>query len=63
MENKTYEEAFAELQSIIKEIENGTISIDELSKKVSRASELIKLCKEKLFKTEQEVSGVLKELE
>lgn len=61
--NKTYEEAFEELQNIVKEIESGTISVDLLSEKVKRAGVLIRFCKEKLFRTEQEVNEVLKEIE
>lgn len=57
---KTYEEAYSELQEIVKEIENGTISVDVLGEKVKRAGELISFCKEKLFKTEKEVNEVLK---
>ena len=60
---KTYEESFEELQTIVKEIESGSISVDALSEKVKRAGELIKFCKEKLFKTEQEVNEVLKQIE
>ncbi len=59
----TYEEAFEELQNIVKEIESGTISVDILSVKVKRAGELIRICKEKLFRTEEEVNEVLKEIE
>jgi exodeoxyribonuclease VII small subunit len=60
---KTYEAAYEELQEIVKEIEEGSISVDDLSEKVKRAGELIRFCKDKLFKTEQEVNGVLKDLE
>jgi exodeoxyribonuclease VII small subunit len=64
MENKlTYTEAIAELETIVEEIENEDISVDDLSEKVKRASELIRLCKTKLTKTEQEVNEVLKEIE
>ena len=64
MENKlTYTEAIAELEAIVEEIENEDISVDDLSEKVKRASELIRLCKTKLTKTEQEVNEVLKEIE
>jgi len=59
---KTYEEVYEELVEIVNEIETGTISVDILGEKVKRAGELIKFCKEKLFKTEQEVNDVLKEL-
>ncbi len=58
-----YTEAFNELQEIVSEIENGEISVDELSEKVNRASELIKICKNKLYATEGDVNKILKELE
>jgi exodeoxyribonuclease VII small subunit len=61
--NKTYEAAFEELQNIVKEIESGSISVDILSDKVKRAGELIRFCKEKLLRTEEEVNEVLKEIE
>ena len=64
MEKKnTYEEAYEELQNIVKEIESGTISVDVLGHKVKRAGELIRFCKEKLFKTEKEVNEILKEMD
>ena len=47
-----YTDAFDELQQIVLDIEDGEISVDELSVKVKRASELIKICKEKLSSTE-----------
>lgn len=63
MSDLTYESAYKELQQIVKEIESGNIGVDELSEKVRRAGELIGFCKEKLFRTEQEVNDVLKKLE
>ena len=60
---KSYEEAYEELQGIVKEIESGNIGVDDLGVKVKRAGELIRFCKEKLFKTEQEVNEVLKNIE
>ena len=58
-----YTDAFDELQNIVSEIEDGEISVDELSSKVKRASELIKICKNKLTSTEENVNQILKELE
>jgi exodeoxyribonuclease VII small subunit len=58
-----YTTAFEELQQIVEEIESGEISVDVLSEKVKRASVLIAVCKEKLFKTEDDVNQILKELE
>ena len=58
-----YTEAFDELQQIVGDIEEGEITVDELSIKVKRASELIKICKNKLTSTEEDVNQILKELE
>jgi len=63
MQNKiSYTDAIKELEAIVAEIENEDISVDDLAEKVKRASLLIKVCKDKLTKTEDEVSAVLKEL-
>jgi exodeoxyribonuclease VII small subunit len=37
--------------------------VDELAEKVKLASELLKLCKSKLFSTEKEIEKVLKEMD
>jgi len=58
-----YTEAFQELQEIVLEIEQGEISVDELSEKVKRAAVLIKICRTKLSSTEEDVAKILKELE
>lgn len=58
----TYAEAIVELEAIVSEIENATIGVDELSEKVKRAAELIKLCRSKLTSTEKEVNTILKNL-
>lgn len=62
-EKISYTEAFEELQQIVAEIENGDISVDELAEKVKRATVLVKVCREKLSKTEEDVNTILKELE
>jgi len=58
-----YARAFEELQAIVSEIELGQITVDILSEKVKRASELIAICKTKLTSTEEDVNQILKELE
>jgi exodeoxyribonuclease VII small subunit len=62
-ENLSYTEAFNELQTIVTEIEKGEISVDLLSEKVKRAALLIRVCKDKLYATEEDVQAILKELE
>ncbi|MGV3629638.1 MAG: exodeoxyribonuclease VII small subunit [Bacteroidota bacterium] len=61
-EQLNYQDAFEELQQLVQEIENGEISVDELSVKVKRAAELIQVCKRKLTSTEEDVNEILKEL-
>ncbi len=60
MEEQNYTQAIEELEKIVTEIENEDISVDELSAKVKRAAELIRICKAVLYKTEEEVNAVLK---
>jgi exodeoxyribonuclease VII small subunit len=60
MEEQSYSQAIEELENIVMEIENEDISVDELSEKVKRAAELIRICKAVLYKTEEEVNAVLK---
>ncbi|MBA7518364.1 hypothetical protein ES705_10434 [subsurface metagenome] len=65
MTSKTisYKEAVAEIEDILVKIENEELDVDDLTEKVKRVSSLIKLCKEKLHNTEQEVENILKEME
>jgi exodeoxyribonuclease VII small subunit len=64
MEKKeTYNETIAGLRAIVEEIENGELDVDVLSEKVKEATRLIKLCKEKLFKADEEVKKILEELD
>jgi len=65
MTSKTisYKEAVAEIENILEKIENEELDVDDLTEKVKRVSSLIKLCKEKLHNTEQEVEKILKEME
>jgi exodeoxyribonuclease VII small subunit len=58
-----YTQAFEELQQIVSEIEQGEISVDELSTKVKRAAELIRFCRNRLTTTEEDVNKIIKELD
>ena len=59
----TYEEAFEQLQSILKKIESGELNVDQLTTQVKEAAGLIKFCKSKLFETETEIENILKDLD
>ena len=56
-----YEEALSELQTIVNKMENDELDIDQMSEKLKRAQELIKLCKDKLTKTDEEIKKILAE--
>ena len=58
-----YEEAFAELQDIVHKMENDEYSIDEIAVQLKTAQRLIKFCKDKLTKTEAEISKIQAERE
>lgn len=55
-----YEEAVKELETIVRRIEANELDIDTLSTELKRAQELLRLCKDKLTKADEEVKKVLK---
>ncbi len=55
----TYEEATSQIEQILAKLRNNTISVDELSKEVKLATELITLCRERLTKSEEEIKKIL----
>jgi exodeoxyribonuclease VII small subunit len=57
----TYREATQELEEILRAIENDAVDVDELTQKVQRSSQLIKLCKEKLRQAEKAIDQVFNE--
>ena len=54
-----YEAAFVELQAIVRKMENDELDIDQMAEQLKRAQELIKLCKDKLTKTDEEIKKIL----
>ena len=54
-EEMKYEAAFAQLQDIVRKMENDEYSIDEIAVQLQTAQRLIKFCKDKLTKTEVEI--------
>lgn len=58
----TYETAYAELETIMQELREDRIGVDELTAKVKRAAELIDFCSTMLRSTEQEVGRIVKKL-
>ena len=56
-----YEAAFAQLQYIVRKMENDEYSIDEIAVQLKEAQRLIKFCKDKLTKTEEEILKIQSE--
>ncbi|MBO4427554.1 MAG: exodeoxyribonuclease VII small subunit [Bacteroidales bacterium] len=53
-----YAAAQAELEEILKAVENPETAIDDIDAKVKRADELIKACREYLRSAEDRVSAI-----
>lgn len=56
-----YEAAIRQLESIVAKMENDELDIDQLSAQLKEAKELVKLCKDKLTKTDEEIKKLLAE--
>lgn len=54
-----YEAALKQLQEIVERLESGQMDIDALGKEIKKAQGLIKMCKEKLTKTEEEINAII----
>ncbi|MFO8052928.1 MAG: exodeoxyribonuclease VII small subunit [Candidatus Omnitrophota bacterium] len=58
-----YSQAVEELNQILADLEAERIDVDQVSVKVKKAVELIKLCREKIENTEMEVKKIVKGFE
>ncbi len=56
-----YEEAIKDLESIVSMMESGKLDLDQLEEKLKEAQQLIKLCRDKLTKTDEEISKLLQQ--
>lgn len=59
----SYNQAMVEVEEILEKIENEELDVDDLAEKVKRVSVLLKICKDKLLKTNEQVEQILKEME
>ncbi|MCR5364591.1 MAG: exodeoxyribonuclease VII small subunit [Prevotella sp.] len=57
-EELKYEEALAQLETIVRKMESNEFDIDELAVQLKTAQRLIKFCKDKLTKTEEEIKKI-----
>lgn len=54
-----YEAAMCQLEDIAAKMENGELDIDSLSEQLKTAQKLIKQCKDKLTKTDEDIRKIL----
>lgn len=57
-----YEQALTQLEEIVEQMENDELNIDELGEQLKKAQKLVKLCKDKLTKTDEEIKKILAEM-
>lgn len=56
-----YEAAMRELETIVGKMESGELNVDSMAAELSKAQKLIKLCRDKLTKTDEEIKKILAE--
>ena len=57
----TFEKALQDLEGIIKDLESGSIPLEEAINKYTDAMNLVKICQEKLDKATKQVNKILSE--
>lgn len=62
IQDLSYDDAVAELQHILGQMQGNLLGIDELTAQLQRASALLDFCQSRLTKTEAEVQAVLERL-
>jgi exodeoxyribonuclease VII small subunit len=60
-EKISYDDAVQEIELILGKIEGGDLGVDELAEKVNRVTTLLKICRDRLHKTEEQIGRILEE--
>lgn len=55
LQNLSYEDALAALEAIVKDLEAGKISMDQLDMQVRKANDLVAYCEQKLGMIEEKL--------
>ena len=61
--DKKFEEALAELESVVEQLESGELSLDESLKSFEQGVRLVKFCNEKLGEVEKKIELLVKDKE
>ncbi|MBQ8047671.1 MAG: exodeoxyribonuclease VII small subunit [Prevotella sp.] len=56
-----YEEALRRLEEIVDRMENDELDVDTLGSQLKEAQQLIKLCRDRLTKTDEEIKKLLEQ--
>lgn len=59
----TYEQAMKRLEEIVDRIDRNESDLDSLTEQLKEAQTLIKFCRDKLYKTDEEIKKMLEEKE
>jgi exodeoxyribonuclease VII small subunit len=62
-EEMGYAEALKELETILAELERTDVDVDVLASRVERASELIRLCRDRIGNAKLQIDNVVNGLE
>jgi exodeoxyribonuclease VII small subunit len=57
----SYDEALLEIETTLEKIETGTLGVDELAAEVARVTRLLKICRDRLYQTEEKIDKILDE--
>lgn len=60
--NMTYAQAMQRLEDIMNEIPSGALDIDSLAAVLKEADEMVKFCKNRLYKVDEEVKAILQNM-
>jgi exodeoxyribonuclease VII small subunit len=58
-----YGEAMAELDAILTELEGDELDVDVLAERVQRASELLKICRARILRAQEDVDRIVADLD
>ena len=60
-EELSFEDSLKQLESIVKDLENGNVELDDAINKFTEAMKLSKVCNDKLKNAEENINKILKE--
>ncbi|MBQ8593297.1 MAG: exodeoxyribonuclease VII small subunit [Bacteroidaceae bacterium] len=59
MKKESYEQAMEQLEKIVGQMERGELDIDRMGEMLKEAQSLIKICRDKLYKADEEIKKIL----